>query len=67
MTDDFFRARLDQMIDLKHLLAVLAQRMPWGQIETALKSSISYGRLQTASVAAPSGHLEKPPYLGPLR
>jgi len=36
MTDDFFRARLEQMIDLKHPLAVLANRMPWGQIETAL-------------------------------
>lgn len=36
MTDDFFRARLDQMIDLKHPLAVLARRMPWDQIETAL-------------------------------
>lgn len=35
-TDDFFRARLDQMIDLRHPLAVLASRMPWGQIEAAL-------------------------------
>ena len=35
-TDDFFRARLDQMIDLRHPLAVLANRMPWAQIETAL-------------------------------
>ncbi|MCB1901999.1 IS5 family transposase [Cognatazoarcus halotolerans] len=35
-TDDFFRARLDQMIDLRHPLAVLARRMPWSQIETAL-------------------------------
>jgi transposase, IS5 family len=35
-TDDFFRARLDQMIDLRHPLAVLAGRMPWGQIEAAL-------------------------------
>lgn len=33
MTDDFFRSRLDQMIDLKHPLAVLAQKMPWSQIE----------------------------------
>ena len=32
-TDDFFRARLDQMIDLRHPLAVLANRMPWAQIE----------------------------------
>jgi len=36
MTDDFFRARLEQMIDLKHPLAVLAGRMPWDQMETAL-------------------------------
>lgn len=35
-TEDFFRARLEQMIDLRHPLAVLAQRMPWGQLEAAL-------------------------------
>ena len=35
-TDDFFRARLDQMIDLRHPLAVLASRLPWAQIESAL-------------------------------
>ena len=28
-TDDFFRARLEQMIDLRHPLAVLATRLPW--------------------------------------
>jgi IS5 family transposase len=28
MTDDFFRYRLDHMIDLRHLLAVLANSMP---------------------------------------
>ena len=32
MTDDFFRARLDGMIDPRHALAVLAQRLPWAQI-----------------------------------
>jgi len=31
-TDDFFHSRLDQMIDLRHPLAVLAQRMPWQRI-----------------------------------
>lgn len=36
MTDDFFRARLEQMIDLKHPLAVLASRLPWAQIESTL-------------------------------
>ena len=35
-TDDFFHARLDQMIDLHHPLAVLANRLPWPQIEAAL-------------------------------
>ncbi|CAJ0780006.1 IS5 family transposase [Ralstonia chuxiongensis] len=36
MTDDFFRARIEQMIDLRHPLAVLATRMPWAQIEATL-------------------------------
>ncbi len=40
-TDDIFRARLDQMIDLRHPLAVLASRMPWGQIESALAPAFS--------------------------
>ncbi len=35
-TDDFFRSRLDQMIDLRHPLAVLANRMPWAQLERVL-------------------------------
>lgn len=32
--DDFFRARLDQMIDLRHALAVLAARVPWRRKRT---------------------------------
>ena len=36
MTDDFFRNRLDQMFDLRNPLAVLAQRMPWQEIEASL-------------------------------
>lgn len=35
-TDDFFRARLEQMIDLRHPLAKLAKRLPWAQLEAAL-------------------------------
>jgi IS5 family transposase len=35
-TTDFFRARLDQMIDLRHPLAVLARRVPWDRIEEQL-------------------------------
>ena len=40
-TDDFFRARLDQMIDLRHPLAVLARRIPWPQIEAALSPAFA--------------------------
>ena len=36
MGDDFFRNRLDQMIDLRHPLAVLANRMPWQEFEASL-------------------------------
>ena len=35
-TLDFFRGRLDSMIDLQHPLAVLGTRLPWVQIETEL-------------------------------
>lgn len=35
-TDDFFRARLDGMVDMRHPPAVLARRMPWAQIEASL-------------------------------
>jgi transposase, IS5 family len=50
MTDDFFRARLEQMIDLRHPLAVLAQRMPWMQIEEALKPAFARGDRQGCEV-----------------
>ena len=38
MTDtaDFFRARLDGMVDHKHPLVVLSKRLPWTAIEQAL-------------------------------
>lgn len=35
-TPDFFRARIDAMINLKDPLAVLATRRPWQQIKAAL-------------------------------
>ena len=35
-TTDFFRSRIDAMINLRHPLAVLASRLPWSAIETAL-------------------------------
>jgi IS5 family transposase len=35
-TADFFRARIDEMINLNDPLAVLATRLPWAQIEASL-------------------------------
>jgi IS5 family transposase len=35
-TPDFFRSRIDAMINLGDPLAVLARRLPWGLIETAV-------------------------------
>jgi IS5 family transposase len=50
-TDDFFRARLDQMIDMRHPLAVLANRMPWAQIESALAPAFARKNRQGQAVA----------------
>ncbi len=36
MTENFFSNRLDQLIDLRHPLAVLATRMPLQEIEVSL-------------------------------
>ena len=50
---DFFRARLDAMIDLRHPLAVLATRMPWDRIEAGvapfLKRKPRMGRFSPVS------------------
>ena len=35
-TPDFFRARLDGMVDPRHPLVVLTGRLPWAQIEQVL-------------------------------
>ena len=35
-TADFFRSRLDQMIDLRRPLAVLSSRMPWQELEASV-------------------------------
>lgn len=39
-TSDFFRFRLDAMIDLRHPLAVLAPRLPWDRIEQTLAPQV---------------------------
>jgi IS5 family transposase len=36
IVDDFFRNPLDQVIVLRHPLAVLANRMPWQESEASL-------------------------------
>ena len=41
-TPDFFRSRLDQMIDLRHPLAVLSTRLPWAVIEAAVAPKLAY-------------------------
>ena len=40
-TNDFFRARLDAMVDLKHPLAVLSTRLPWAAIEAAVAPKLA--------------------------
>jgi transposase, IS5 family len=40
-TPDFFRARLDGMVDSKHPLVVLSKRLPWDAIEQALAPHFS--------------------------
>ncbi len=50
-TDDFFRSRIDHMIDLRHPLAVLASRMPWQEIEARVAQLLS-GKARTG-VAMP--------------
>ena len=61
-TDDFFRARLDSMIDMRHPLAVLATRMPWGALEASLAPLLAHkdrdGRLvQGADLFGPTAQL----------
>ncbi len=61
-TDDFFRARLDSMIDMRHPLAVLATRMPWAEIEASLAPLLAHkdrdGRLvQDADLLGPTAQL----------
>ena len=49
-TPDFFRSRLDAMIDLRHPLVVLANRMPWTSIEATL-TPIFEGRAREGRVS----------------
>src|SRR5882757_280997 len=61
-TPDFFRSRLDAMIDLRHPLAVLATKMSWASIETTLAPLFERrsrdGRVSEAVVLFGSNSLE---------
>ncbi len=50
MTDDFFRARIDGMIDLKHPLAVLAHRLPWQKMQERLAVQFAHKVLPVQQV-----------------
>lgn len=39
---DFFRSRIDAMINLNDPLAVLASRLPWHQIEAAVSAKFEH-------------------------
>ena len=39
--DDLFLSRIDQMMDLRHPLAVLASHMPWQEIEASLAKQLA--------------------------
>jgi IS5 family transposase len=41
-TPDFFRARLDGMVDRRHPLVELASRLPWDRIEAALAPKFAH-------------------------
>ncbi len=41
-TADFFRSRLDAMIDMRHPLVVLTAQLPWERIEAALAPNFSH-------------------------
>jgi hypothetical protein len=49
-SDDFFRARLDGMVDPRHPLAVLAHKMPWTEIEAALAPAFTHKDRKGCSV-----------------
>ena len=42
MSTPDFRSRLDQMIDLRHPLAVLSKRLPWAAIEAAVAPKLAH-------------------------
>ena len=70
-TMDFFRSRIDTMIDLRSPLAVLATRIAWDQIEVVLAPKFEHedragaGRLQRDIGAAEGLGLRRGGNVGP--
>ncbi len=46
---DFFRSRIDAMFNMNDPLAVLASRLPWGQIKAAVAQKFE-NRIRTGEV-----------------
>ncbi len=53
-TPDSFRSRLDQMIDLRHPLAVLSTRLPWVSIEAAVAPNLAHQAKQFQRLRKPT-------------
>ncbi len=49
-TPDFVRSQQDQMIDLRHPLAVLSTRLPWASIEAAVAPKLTHQSLPVKRV-----------------
>ena len=61
MTDDFFRSRIDQMIDFSHPLAVLASRLPWTAMLAGVAPYLAHKELPVQHIAqAPDLLLAEP-------
>ena len=65
VTDDFLRARIDQMIDLSHPLAVLARHMPWDELEKTLAPVFAHRDRQGRVTQQPGRKAPVSPTLNP--
>ncbi|GBE44565.1 hypothetical protein BMS3Bbin10_02664 [bacterium BMS3Bbin10] len=49
--DDLFRARLDQIINMKHELVILSDRIDWAWLDDELARSFSNTNCRTSAPA----------------
>ena len=56
--DDFFRARLDSMMDMRHPLAMLLTRMPWAESLSA-RATLIVGAMSAPHITLTMGELCK--------